>query len=263
MALPEARSGAATLAVAMSDAESCSVCGRTILAGERTRPYLAPDGEPRAVCELCRERAESLGWVWEELAEETPRPRPGRRRGAAIAAFLRGREPEPDAAVANGAEVAEEELEETLQAFGEAVEEVEEERQPSPPPPRRRSSPDPAAPGAGVGRAPLPESPATRLERAVARFNHSEHARTVAGLTRTLGLPSVSVGAAAGSPSEIRITVAWELSWYQWGVDLKDELRPLYEIDKGHELDELDGPARQWNATAIEGGQLRLGAPVA
>jgi hypothetical protein len=72
----------------------------------------------------------------------------------------------------------------------------------------------------------------------------------------------VSVGAAAGSPSEVRITVAWELCWYQWGVDLGDELRPVFQIDRGDELEQLDGSARQWNANAGPSGKLALGAPV-
>jgi hypothetical protein len=122
---------------------------------------------------------------------------------------------------------------------------------------------DPAAPGANVGRreAEAREAPASRLERAVARFNGSEAARTVAGLMRSLGQPWVSAGAAAGSPTEVRITVAWELSWYQWGVDLGDELRPVFQIDKGNEVEQLDRSARQWNASANEGGQVVLGAP--
>lgn len=102
-----------------------------------------------------------------------------------------------------------------------------------------------------------------RLELALARFNESEAARTVAGLTRTLGEPWVSIGAAAGSPSAMRITVAWELSWYQWVVDLADERHPLHQLDKGREVDELDGSARQWNASAGPGGRLSLGAPAA
>jgi hypothetical protein len=106
------------------------------------------------------------------------------------------------------------------------------------------------------------ESPQETHARAVARFNASEAARTVAGLTRTLGEPWVSVGASAGSPSEVRITVAWELSWYQWGVDLSDESRPVFVLDKGSEIDQLDGSARQWNATAAS-GQVLLGAPSA
>lgn len=128
----------------------------------------------------------------------------------------------------------------------------------------RRGWVDPAAPGANVGRRPEPEvteSPHGRLERAIGRFNDSEAAHTVAGLMRTLGEPWVSIGAAAGSPSELRITVAWELSWYQWGVDLADDMRPVFQRDKGREVDQLDGSARQWNATAGSGGRLRLGAP--
>ncbi len=99
-----------------------------------------------------------------------------------------------------------------------------------------------------------------RLEAAVDRFNASEAARTVAGLTRSLGSPRASVGAAAGSPSEVRITVAWELCWYQWGVDLAEESRPAYPLGKGSEVEQLDRSARQWNATAAEGGQLALGS---
>jgi len=83
----------------------------------------------------------------------------------------------------------------------------------------------------------------------------------VAGLSRSLGAPQVSIGAAAGSATEVRITVAWELSWYQWGVNLGEEMRPICEISRGREISELDGAARHWNASADEGGRLRLGAP--
>ncbi|HWN72329.1 MAG TPA: hypothetical protein VNN15_00815 [Solirubrobacterales bacterium] len=99
------------------------------------------------------------------------------------------------------------------------------------------------------------------FERAVARFNTSEAGRTVIGLTRTLGKPWVSIGAAAGAPDGVRITVAWELSWYQWGVDIGEELRPVFEIDKGRELDQLDPAARQWNAGVDEDGRLALAEP--
>ena len=121
---------------------------------------------------------------------------------------------------------------------------------------------DPAAPGANVGRRQGPEiaeSPRGRLELALARFNTSGAARTVAGLMRTLGEPRVSVGSAAGSPSDVRVTVAWDLGWYQWGVDLGDEMRAVFQLGKGDEVDQLDGSARQWNARAGEGGRLALG----
>jgi hypothetical protein len=96
------------------------------------------------------------------------------------------------------------------------------------------------------------------FERAVARFNSGEAGRTVAGLTRTLGKPFVSVGAAAGAPDEVRSTVAWEFSWYQWGVDIGDELRAVFQIDKGREIDQLDRAAQQWNASVGEDGRLVL-----
>jgi hypothetical protein len=99
---------------------------------------------------------------------------------------------------------------------------------------------------------------ATPFERAVFRFNAGEAGRTVARLTRILGRPSVSVGAAAGAPGVVRVTVAWELSWYQWGVDVGDETRPVFEIGKGGEIDQLDYAARQWNARVGKDGKLRL-----
>jgi hypothetical protein len=97
----------------------------------------------------------------------------------------------------------------------------------------------------------------------VDRFNGSKAARIVAGLSRTLGGPRASVGAAAGSPHEVRVTVAWELCWYQWGVDVGDDVRPVFEIDRGEELAQLDSAARQWNATVGTEGALVLGSAAA
>lgn len=124
--------------------------------------------------------------------------------------------------------------------------------EPPAPPPRRRPAP------------PLDLDAPSPFERAVARFNSSEAGHTVAGLTRSLGEPFASVGAAAGAPDEVRVTVAWELSWYQWGVDIGDELRPVFELRKGREIDQLDAAARQWNAQVGEDGRLGLaGEPAA
>jgi hypothetical protein len=127
-------------------------------------------------------------------------------------------------------------------------------------PDRRHGQPDlPVAPQRRSRPAAPPDAGApSTFERAVARFNSSEAGRTVTGLTRTLGKPWVSVGAAAGVPDEIRITVAWELSWYQWGIDIGDELRPVFQLDKGREIDQLDAAARQWNASLGEDGSLGL-----
>jgi hypothetical protein len=118
---------------------------------------------------------------------------------------------------------------------------------------------DPAAPGANLRRRQVDTS-AERLDRAVEGFNASAAARTVAGLTRSLGQPRVSVGTAAGSPSQVRITVAWELCWYQWGVDGASEEQPVTEIGKGDDVEQLDRSARQWNARVGEGARLVFGA---
>jgi hypothetical protein len=229
---------------------NCSVCGRTILKGERTRTYLTPDGERRTVCELCRSSAEGLGWIWDEaLSEHRSAPRPHRRRGSLVGLlWRRGRRRAAGVGEAGGGSSPADQEDSSEEAVGNS----------------QHRDPDPAARGAGVGRAGPMQETGTRLERAVARFNESEHARTVAGLTRTLGPPLVSVGAAAGSPNEVRLTVAWELSWYQWGVDLGEPSRAVYEIDKGFEISEIDAPAREWNAHAAEDGRLHLGtAPAA
>jgi hypothetical protein len=224
----------------VSPDETCAVCGRTILAGERTRRYVSASGD-RDVCELCAARAERLGWQREEEGMPAAPAMPEKRRWRGLGVLLRRR---PSGVPAPEAEPEREEEEEA-------------------PPEPTASSPDPAAPGARPARLESEPSLLSPFERAVARFNGSEASRTVAGLVRTLGPPWVSVGAAGGAPKEVRITVAWELSWYQWGVDLGDELRPIFQLDKGLELEQLDTAARQWNASAGEGGRIVLVAPAA
>ena len=206
----------------MSADAPCAICGRTILAGERVHGYVS-GAEERTVCELCIFRAERLGW----------RP---------------AGEPEPD----RGGEAGHEgRLSRLLRRRA--------RRPGAPPTATPLPSADPAAPSRRPRSAlPLDASAPTPFERAVARFNSSEAGQTVARLTRTLGVPQASVGASAGAPDEVRITIAWELSWYQWSVDIADELRPVFELDKGAEIDQIDAAARQWNAAVGEDGKLRL-----
>src|SRR6476469_936868 len=61
---------------------ACDICGRTILKGERTEPFLAPGGRRRTVCELCIPRAEHEGWIRESAQNDVPaaRVRPQQRR---------------------------------------------------------------------------------------------------------------------------------------------------------------------------------------
>jgi hypothetical protein len=116
---------------------------------------------------------------------------------------------------------------------------------------------DPAAPGANIRRRTAEPTDA-RLEGAVVSFNASEAGRTVVGLMRSLGQPHASVGAAAGSSDQVRITVAWELCWYQWGVACAEGR--VFELGKGSEVAQLDRAARHWNAELGEDAQLVFGA---
>lgn len=109
-------------------------------------------------------------------------------------------------------------------------------------------------------RTAVPQSPERRIRRALERFNESRYRRTVAGLIRSLGLPQVSALTTPEAPAEVRVTVAWELSWYQWEVDLTGEDHAVRELAKGDEISELDEADRQWNARASEDGELHFGA---
>src|SRR3954453_23387412 len=51
---------------------ACDICGRTILKGERTEPFLAPGGRRRTVCELCIPRADHEGWIRESAQNDLP-----------------------------------------------------------------------------------------------------------------------------------------------------------------------------------------------
>jgi hypothetical protein len=57
----------------------------------------------------------------------------------------------------------------------------------------------------------------------------------------------------------VSLVVAWELSWYQYRVDLGDANDPVTLVAKGQELDELDESMREWNATALADGRLAVG----
>ena len=55
----------------------------------------------------------------------------------------------------------------------------------------------------------------------------------------------------------MRITLAWELCWYQWAVDQAGQ---VVEIAKGEDVELLDRSARQWNAGVGKRRQLIFGA---
>ena len=230
------------------DMIACDVCGRTILKGERTEAYLAPGGERHAVCDLCFTRAEHEGWIRESAHDQLPTrgPRPPERRPL----FGRLRRRPGEAAGAGpyrggtGAVPGPPEHEEAdpvPATNGDSA----------PPRPRRRQPPKHPRHVRAV-----PTTAEVKVERALELFNASEHQRTVAGLTRSLGAPWATAVPDPDAPSTVTVVVAWELSWYRYRVDLGDASEPVTLQDKGDELEDIAEDLRAWNAGLDTQGRL-------
>jgi hypothetical protein len=106
---------------------------------------------------------------------------------------------------------------------------------------------------------PMPEPILRQLSRgeqaiveAATLFNLSPHRRTVEGLTRSLGWPTVSIIPLSGTNPEVVVTVCWEISWYQYRVVLGSSQVRLAQ--RGLEPEDLDDSFREWNAELNEAG---------
>jgi len=86
-------------------------------------------------------------------------------------------------------------------------------------------------------------------------FNGSAYRRTVGGIAKSLGEPQASIVPLSGSAGELAVTVAWELSWYQYRVS-PDSAQPVRLERRGHELIELDDSFKQWNTRVEDEGRL-------
>jgi hypothetical protein len=240
------------------DDVSCDICGRTILKGERTEPYLAPGGRRHVVCELCTDRAYNEGWIRESAHEDMPAStrRPQERRSL-LGRMLGRRDAEQPVPAAEEPPVFEQEVNSN---GGDPLPEPAAEDGPMEPPlaPMPAPTPPPRRRDARHVRA-VPTNAQVKVERALELFNSSEHVRTIGGITRTLGEPWVSATPLHEAPSEVSIVVAWELSWYRFRVDLGDAGEPVTLVSKGQELEELDQSMREWNASALGDGRLAVG----
>jgi hypothetical protein len=86
-------------------------------------------------------------------------------------------------------------------------------------------------------------------------FNASPHRRTVAGVAKSLGSPSASIVPLSGVSGEMVVTVAWEISWYQYRVS-PDAAQPVRLVERGHDAEELDAGFKAWNAQLADDGRL-------
>jgi predicted RNA-binding Zn-ribbon protein involved in translation (DUF1610 family) len=86
-------------------------------------------------------------------------------------------------------------------------------------------------------------------------FNASQYRRTVGGIGKSLGTPKVSVVVLSGVNSEVVVTVAWEISWYQYRVSPESE-NPVRLEGRGHDPSELETSFTSWNAHMADDGRV-------
>jgi hypothetical protein len=235
---------------------ACDVCGRRLLRGEQPDVFLA-SGRRRMVCELCAPRASAEGWLreTEHHAVSLPPARP--RRGRNLLDRLRQQRERPAAA----GEVEFPAIPEGPVASYDFLDG------------RPVEAGDPLAPGIAQTARPVPAASVTDVSpveetlssadtqrlRALEVFNAGGHPRRIAGVSRSLGEPSISVHPPAESDGTVvAIVIAWELSWYRYEVDLGDEAPGASVVAQGTELSELAAEDCLANAAADAGGTLSL-----
>jgi len=196
---------------------ACEICQRSLLRGEY--PVRFYDGQTvHMVCDLCTARAHRQGWLREgtHLAESAPAAHVERARS--LVARLRTRR-------------ASEVTREPASAQAAAVDDLPHHVQ------------------------AVPSAADAQIARALAMFNASEHARTIAGVLQSLGAPNVHARALGRDPL-VEITVVWELCWYRFEVDFENAV--VRQSGQGYEPDELGRELPPANVTADEAGRLAL-----
>ncbi|HKJ35721.1 MAG TPA: hypothetical protein VKA36_04055 [Solirubrobacterales bacterium] len=245
-----------------AEEQSCAVCGRRLLLGERSSPYVSREGAEVAVCELCKARAESAGWMRPEEVEAGSRSGPGRRRRRRRGDLLGGLLARNERRRGDGGErAAGADRAEVDQAPPDDPDsEPSEAREPEQPVERQRRAQRGAGRRRSSGEAPRTTASAAGpdVNEAVKAFNASENRRTIAGLSRSLGEPKVTaiaVRTASGSTGA-RVTVAWELAWYQWEVGPGKRGPEIRQTAKGETTDQLHAADRKWNLNMDADGTL-------
>ena len=237
---------------------ACELCARRLLRGEQHEVFIA-DGRPRTVCELCAPRAADAGWLRERDGEAalTPIAPPRRGRGLFERLRLGSRAGEPAPADELSGASSEE------QPGGERPARGARQRQAGAPV-AARPRPAQVQQVQQVLQEPLLAEPATaateinHLERAALVFNDSEYPRRVAGLMRSLGAPAVCVRPAEHLDGAVQITLAWELCWYRYEVDMTEEPAQTRPLEQGTELTQLSREERHANAHVAADGTVFL-----
>jgi hypothetical protein len=212
----------------------CDVCERRVLMGEEVQAFR--DGHAlRHVCALCEHEAIRRGW----LRDGAPLPPPTvRERRPSLLDRLRGIGARPPLA----AEAAPERPAPVTHSVTPLTGRDERMR-------KRREQITEERSQAAV----------EAIVASVDAFNASSYRRTVQGIAKSLGRPRVSVLPLGGTRPDVVVTVAWDLSWYQYRVDPVADA-PVRLEGRGDDVDELGARWQEWNATTADDGALVLTA---
>jgi cytochrome P450 len=85
-------------------------------------------------------------------------------------------------------------------------------------------------------------------------FNESAFRRTIAGIAKSLGAPKASI-VPLGASAEIVLTVAWDISWYQYRIT-RDSGQPVRLAERGRDPRELEAMFTGWNAELKPDGRI-------
>jgi hypothetical protein len=97
--------------------------------------------------------------------------------------------------------------------------------------------------------------PELAMVEAADLFNESAFRRTIAGIAKSLGEPKASIVPLSGTSSEVVLTVAWDISWYQYRIS-PDAGQPVRLAERGHEPRELETSFTAWNAKLTGDGRI-------
>ena len=97
--------------------------------------------------------------------------------------------------------------------------------------------------------------PELAMVEAADLFNESAFRRTIAGIAKSLGEPKASILPLSGTNGEVILTVAWDISWYQYRVS-PDSAQPVRLAERGHDPHELETNFTAWNAKLTGDGRI-------
>jgi chromosome segregation ATPase len=104
--------------------------------------------------------------------------------------------------------------------------------------------------------------PARRLRDGIALFNESEHARTVASISKAFGLPRVHAALDDSAPGRPTLTFLWgDMAWRRYVSDPAEGVEEprVYLTGTGEDPAEVEASSRQPNARMDSRGRLIIG----